>query len=158
MLLVLNDVAEGIIAREATAWERLASRARASSLDRQLASGRLPETSPLLALRAQSLVRPPHRQSLARCIQRILDDAARPTPRLSPVISPPRRSLNNAADVLTRLVDCLCSPGPVSACGVAKVRTLLSDGTGPLYYPADDTELRASVEEILQALTSAMTW
>src|SRR3974390_137881 len=65
LLLVSSDGPHRLSA-SSSGWSiRLAVRLRASSLDRQLAHGRAPESNRLLALRAQVLVTPVMRQALA---------------------------------------------------------------------------------------------
>jgi hypothetical protein len=154
ILILVDDADHGLVARKATAWERLLARTSAASLDRQLAAGTAPEASAIYALRALALVRPQQRQSLARTLRRILDEAAQPAYRLWPRVLPSRQSILDAADILAILIDRLLSPEPVSACGVAKVRALVHDGAGPLYYPADKYSLRLSAEDAVRAMKS----
>ena len=71
---------------------------------------------------------------------------------------PPRLSILGAAGTLAVLIDRLRSPEPVSARGVAKVRALVHDGAGPLYYPAAGNSLRRSVEDAIQALDPPLAW
>jgi hypothetical protein len=122
MLILFNDPDGRLLARRATAWERLLARALAASLDRQLAAGTAPEASPIHAVRALALVHPERRRSLARTLRRILDDAARPECQFGSRVVPPRRSILDAAGILTVLIDRLNSPEPVSACGAARLR------------------------------------
>ena len=44
----------------------------------------------------------------------------------------------------------------MSACGVAKVKLLLTDGAGPLYYPACDDELHVAVHAATEAINAPM--
>ncbi len=158
MLFLVEDSDHGLVARKATAWERPLARVRAASLDRQLAAGTAPEASASLALRALALVRPQQRQSLARSLQQVLDDANQRARRFGPRIVPPRRSILNASDILAILIDRLLSHEPASACGIAKVRALVHDGAGSLYYRATDDALRRSVEDAVQVLNSQISW
>src|SRR5579863_7579902 len=68
MVLLISDPInpEGLVPRPDQAWLRLLARLLASSLDRQLASGCVPESNRLLATRAQRLVSPSMRCALAR--------------------------------------------------------------------------------------------
>lgn len=153
MLIMIDDLTRGLVVRPATSRERLSARARAGSLDRQLAAGTPPETTALLALRAATLVRPKVRHRFARSLQQIMRYAASAGPHRSVVLTPLTcRNILNAAVELNRLTERLVSPCPVSARGVAMVEILLTDGAGPLYYPARASQLPASVGAAMDAL------
>lgn len=159
MLILVHDAAHGLIARLATPRERLGARLRAGSLDRRLAAGAAAESSPLLAVRALMLVRPSMRESLARSLQQIMTKAAQPDGRRSAALPPlPRAQILNSVDVLTTLIERLNGSAPVAACGVAKVKLLLTDGAGPLYYPSCASDLRAGVQDAINALSSPLHW
>ena len=114
-------------------WTRLALRLLASSLDRQLAEGRSPESNARLGARARMLVAPAVRHEYARLVAHLEEQARRP-----PVMRSPRWPLN-------RVAVAACAPGlaevrrrlaghqPVPAHGIALAGRLLGDGTGPLY-------------------------
>jgi hypothetical protein len=156
--IVINDRTRGLVVRAALYRERLFARLCAGSLDRRLATGTAPETSPLLAVRANAIVRPAARHGLARNLQRILHRAAAPGSHRPVALSGSTcRNVLNAADELRLLVDRLRSPCPVSAQGMAMVKVLLTDGAGPLYYPAHASELPASVHEAIKALDGPVT-
>jgi hypothetical protein len=133
LLLTGSGETGGLTASTNRWWTRLAARALASSLDRQLAEGASPESNRLLAARAQVLVTPAMRQTHADDLDRVLARATTP-----PVPRTPRASVNrqalvacqaSMADVRERLL----GRSPVPARGVATVGCLLRDGTGPLY-------------------------
>src|SRR6266568_3472745 len=63
-----------------------------------------------------------------------------------------RACVVEAAPELARLASRLQAVGPVEAKGVAQVRVLLSDGTGPLYDGAAPEDLRAAALGALAAL------
>jgi len=152
-VIVINDRTHGFVIRPVSTGERLLARLRAGSLDRQLATGTAPETGSLLALRADAIARPATRKSLARQVQRILRYAANPGRHRPTALSGSAcRNVLDAADVLGRLAERLRSPCPVSARGMAMVKILLTDGTGPLYYPARNGDLAASVDDAISAL------
>jgi hypothetical protein len=48
-------------------------------------------------------------------------------------IAPHRRNVLAAEDLIDTVTLWLHSPRPVSPCGMARLRRLLSDGEGPLY-------------------------
>jgi hypothetical protein len=59
-----------------------------------------------------------------------------------------QRARNELAEVAGRLA----ASGPVDVHGVARVRTLVADGTGPLYRSAPPECLRHELTEVLAAL------
>lgn len=155
MLIVVNDVAGCFVIRPATRWERALVCLRADSLDRRLAAG--PETDALLALRAAVLVRPIVRLRLAHGLQGILHEAASSDPYRRSILSAvARANVRNAADLGARLIERLLSPWPVSACGMAKVNIMLTDGAGPLYYPAKTDQLRRTMHGAINDLDAPM--
>jgi len=128
-------------------WIRVLSHLLAPSLDRQLSEGRPPESGLLLAARAQALVSPARRQTLAYSWTDLLDRARTP-----PEPRDPRASINRASILahepeLRALLDLLVAPGPGRARGVAVMSWLLSNGAGPLYNPRCSDALRASLLE-----------
>jgi hypothetical protein len=120
--------------------DRVACRLRAGALDRAIASG-ASSGDAVLALRAGELVRRCQREELASGLRRVLRAAGR-----DPLV---RREVLRGRAELARLASRLQAPGPVEARGVAQVRLLLTDGTGPLYNRGD---VRAAAERALAAL------
>lgn len=128
-------------------WDRLLARALASSLDRELAAGCPPGFSRALAIRAQRIVSPAGRRSLAEGWERVLDQANRP-----PVPRTPRGPLCRGPIVAARgdvreLLAALRGKLPIAARGAAMASVLLSDGTGPLYSYRSRLDLGAAVRE-----------
>lgn len=147
MLILLDDSDRCVTARDATVFERLVSHVRAAKLDRELAGGARADGSAVRALRAQALVRPSMRRALARSVEELVEEAAIGGHPLRTEARVPirRETVMEAADELQVLVGRLLAPGPVRARGVAEVKLLLTDGAGPIYYPGDTGDLRASV-------------
>jgi hypothetical protein len=160
MLILINALDQGVTTRTATPWEQFISHVRAYKLDHDIAAGASPESSALLALRAQALVRPAMRQRLARSLEHLREGAEpRPGPQPSGLRVRVRRDrILGAADALQILIDRLVAPAPVPARGVAGVRILLIDGAGPLYYPSDNDNLSAHVLEIVEQLEPLDSW
>jgi len=160
MLILINALDQGVTTKTATLWEQFVSRVRAYRLDHDIAAGASPESSPLLALRAQALVRPAMRQALARSVERLLEEAARgPAPPSFGLRVPVRRDrILESADALQMLIDRLLAPVPVPARGVAGVRILLTDGAGSLYYPSAGDDLTSLVLEIVEQLEPLNSW
>lgn len=98
---------------------RLIARLRASSLDRQLAVGVAPAAGSALAAHRARIVAPPERHAVARTLSESMQEAGH------------RGTL--AEDLSERLIQRLYAPGPVCERGMARLRLLLSDGSGPLY-------------------------
>jgi hypothetical protein len=152
-MLVLDKVGGGVTLCEPSLVERLATRLRSTTLDRQLARGTRPEASVSLALRAQALVRPAARQRLAHGLQAVLAEATHRRRRMAAV--PVRGgSVREAQPELEALVDRLSAPAPLPAAGVALVRLLLVDGSGPLYRRSSGLELRAWAHRALEEMDS----
>lgn len=160
MLILIDALDQCVTTKAATSWERIVSHVRAYKLDRDLAAGASPESSALLALRAQTLVRSSMRRSLARSIEQLFEEATRGcTPGFAGARIPIRRNrIMAAADALQMLIDRLVMPGPVPARGVAAVRVLLTDGAGPLYYPGSNDDLPAVVLNLVEQLELLNSW
>jgi hypothetical protein len=153
-MLVLLEDSDGVTAREPRWWEQLASHLRAAALEKELAKGVAPETTAQLALRAQALVRVSARRQLAQTIQRMVLESlsSSPTRRASAAIPVRRDNVRDATAELQELIEHLVAPAPLPARGVAQVRMLLRDGSGPLYSAASPHALRARVRQALEAL------
>ena len=141
----------GVVARRVRLRDRLAARLRAIALERELADGVPPETCPTLALRAQTLITPSARKRLARELRRVVSDARGDHVWLLSRVPGRRRAILDTAAELEIIADRL-DEGPVSARGVAQVRVLLTDGTGPLYFRGAAGELRSLIARTLNRL------
>jgi hypothetical protein len=131
---------------------RVGTRLHARDLDRALAAGASPDASVVLALHAARLYRPGHRSLLAHTVRRLATMAARPTRLTAPVSG---RAVREAAAELEAVAARLAAPGPVEVRGVAKVRSLLVDGAGPLYRPSGSSALREELLSVLRAFDSS---
>lgn len=151
MIVVLEEGA-GLGLRRVRWWDRLLVRARASALDHALAAGASPESSIPLAVHAGRLCEPAQRHLLARSLTRIVAASDAPVQRgAAPVCRPAvRQARAELAAVAGRLDGC----GPVNVHGVARVRALLGDGTGPLYQCGPPECLRHELAAVLTALDS----
>jgi hypothetical protein len=133
-------------------WDRLLARVRAPSLDRQLAEGRSPGSSPALAIRAQEIISPAGRRELAQRWEHVLDLAGRPPVPLTPR-GPLRRGRIAAAERDVReMLAVLTGALPVAARGAAMASVLLSDGTGPLHNRRSPLDLGAEVRQATRQL------
>jgi len=152
VIVVLHE-GTGLGLRRVRWWDRLVARFRAAALDHELAAGASPESTVPLAIHAGRLCEPGQRLLLARSLTRIV--AASEAPVRSRLKAPVcRRAVQQARPELATLAGRLSGSGPVDVHGVARVRTLLADGTGPLYQPAPPERLRRELAEVLAALDS----
>lgn len=123
----------------------------AARLDRELAEGAMPDTNPLLRERARQLQSRESRQRLALGLDRAVDQVQRPLlyRENAPAHSP---AVQEAASTLQLLIRRLRGPRPVSPEGVARLEILLNDGSGSLYNPDGDPDLRTAAQAALASL------
>lgn len=147
---------------------RLLARLRGASLDASLAAGAAPESSPLLAARAQVIVTPRARRQIAASYQTLLRAAHRTgsyPDRRYPVVS--ARTVARAVPVcadrvlaaepaIHGLTGRLTLAAPLPARGVAMARVLLTDGTSPVYLWRSRVSLTAALEEATAQLDPAL--
>lgn len=150
MIVVLEQDA-GLGLRRVRWWNRVVVRARASALDQELAAGASPESSMALAVHAGRLCNPAQRRVLAHSLTRIVaaSEASARRRLAAPVCRP---AVHRARAELAAVAGRLMTNGPVDVRGVARVRQLLSDGTGPLYQSAPPDRLRNELAAALTAL------
>jgi len=125
---------------------------RAAELDRQLAAGESPEASPLLAIRSRRLTGRRYRARMVAGLARAVRDAEATTRGFSAAIRPDRREVIAARTVLATLDRRLRATDPVSAQGIAMLESLLTDGTSPLYRPAEAGALGSRLRAAAAAL------
>jgi hypothetical protein len=137
----------------------LRARLRHGSLDRELASGIAPWRSPAHAARALQLTSARRRESYAAGLERVLAETERTggrmSTRFSGVVMPDPASVILCAPAIWEIVAALRRPAPVSAEGMARLRSLLTDGAGPLYCAGSAVELRQAFEHISRWLPVA---
>ncbi|HEX3513109.1 MAG TPA: hypothetical protein VHT26_03780 [Trebonia sp.] len=142
--------------RPSRVTDRLLARMLGASLDRQLAAGRTPESSSLLAARAQRVVAMRSRQRLARDWENLLRVARRahgPYHHALPVCSD---HVIAAEPAVRELVRCMTAPLPVAARGVAMATVLLTDALGPVYNRRSEVTLAAALEAAIAQLDPAL--
>jgi hypothetical protein len=149
IVLVEND---GDLTLRSVHWrDRLAARLRASALDAALVAGASPESSAPLALHAEHLCAPSQRRLLARGLRRMVAVSEAPAiGRRSVAVN--RAAVQRARHDLESLADRLASEGPVDVRGVARLRALLSDGTGPFYQPVEAWRLDRELVAVRSAI------
>ncbi len=133
VLLIHPHQTAPLRARRTRTHERVRVRLWPWGLDVALARGAPADVRGDLSLRAHRLISLRTRQRLAREIRRVVRDAARPAHPFERRLQCCAPRVMDAAPLMYDLADELSHPGPVDAQGVAQVRLLLRDGTGPLY-------------------------
>jgi len=150
--------------------DRVLARVFGASLDDSLAAGSAPESSRLLAVRAQDIVSLRRRMTTAANWERLLRvaqaaQAARqsasgpPAPRWGarPAAMPVcTRQIVAAEPAIRELVSCLSVPLPVPAQGVAMARVLLTDATGPVYNARSRVSLATALDAAITYLDPAL--
>jgi hypothetical protein len=129
---------------------RFAARLRGRALDRALLAGADPADSMQLAARAAQLTSRPVRGHLAEGLDGLilaLDEG--PSRRR---ILPSRSAIRANAAELHALAALLRGPAPLYARGVAMVRELLIDGTGPVYNGAGGAALADRIRDARVAI------
>jgi hypothetical protein len=150
-VIVLLEQGGGLRLRRVRPWDLLTARLRAAALDRALATGTSPESSVALAVHAQHLHDRAQRSLLARSLRRV--GASSDAPSAQHVHAPvDREAVRRARAELEALAARLTSSEPLDVRGVARVRTLLADGTGPLYREHEPGRLRRELVATLDSL------
>jgi hypothetical protein len=150
-MIVLLETDGELTMRRVRLRDRLSARFRAAALDAALVAGTSPESTVLLALHAEQLLAPAQRRLLARSLRRIVAVSEAPLGGRRAVPLNRDAVLRNREE-FESLAQRLSSAEPLDVRGVAKVRTLLSDGSGPLYRAEEADRLQRE----LVAATSAI--
>jgi hypothetical protein len=116
--------------------QRTLARLRAHGLDRRIARGADPASAPLLATRADALVRRATRDELADDLERVLHLARTREPWRLGAVPVRAYEVADAAGPLRDLRQVLRGPHAVAPRGVAIARGLVHDGTAPVYARA----------------------
>jgi hypothetical protein len=120
-------------------------------LDEKLAKGLSPDSSPLLAARAQSLVSQSKRRVLAKNWLSLLVEAREPVKFFSASVPLVRGRIIAVQTQIEALAEALLAPMPTSR-GVAMASSMLSDGAGPIYNSACSVDLASTLREIIACL------
>lgn len=154
--IVTGVTGDPLAIRPSRLTDRMLARILGASLDRQLAAGRAPESTPLLAARAQHIVAIVGRRRLA-CHWENLLHVAQGAPGSRHLAVPVRSDTVVAAEPAVReLVHRMTAPLPVAARGVAMATELLTDGLGPVYNPYSRVSLAAALEIAIAQLDPAL--
>jgi hypothetical protein len=115
-----------------------------------LIAGTDPATSPQLAAHAARITEGPMRRQLAGFLDRLARIDREPTVRAR--VRPYRRAIQANAPELHALAALLRGSSPVKARGVALLRALVSDGTGPVYTDRDGRTLARDLDNARTAV------
>jgi hypothetical protein len=140
-----------ICARRLRLRDRICARLLEWRLDRLLAEGASPDSTPALSLRARKLIGLGARGELARSLRRIQADARRGRHPFDPTLPLCRTRVVECESLIAELTERLLDPAPVAARGVAQARLLVTDGSSPLYTRAG-AGLEAAIEEAMRGL------
>ena len=136
--------------------DRLLARLLGASLDRRLAAGCVPESSPLLAARAQHIVALRSRRRLARNWESLLRRARHGPATGHPGLPVCREPIIAAEPDVRELIRLLTAPLPVAARGAAMAVAPLTDATGPVYNPRSQVSLVAALAAAIAQLDPAL--
>ena len=112
---------------------RLTARLLADFYDRKITAGAVAIPGTALAVHARRLITVAERESVARSFRKALCEARKPITPWTARSWTHRPNVKAAAETIDAVTLHLHSPQPVKAEGMARLRLLLSDGTGPLY-------------------------
>jgi hypothetical protein len=133
---LFSTVGDGLrrtIAPRPSLMARVTARLRAYQLDRQLAVGVPVPAGSALAVHQARLTSVAEREAVARTLRRAVDDTHAGGAPLSSRVSMHPINIRAAEQLIDAITLRLHSPRPVSARGMARLRVVLADGSGPLY-------------------------
>lgn len=123
----------------------------ATRFDKQLAAGAAPEPGSALAAHVSRLVSAGERRKLAETLRHSVSEVYSGRAPMSARIPVDRSGVAAAVGLIDQVASRLVAPRPVSAHGVARLRILLSDGTGPMYWSGGG-DLGAELRTVLAHL------
>jgi len=130
---------------------RLQARVFAGRLDRAIESGRIPSPGSPLAVHTARVTSAAEREALARSLRHALAEAGGDGPGVALRIPVDPGRIAVCRNVIDDITLRLHAPRPVRPRGMARLRMLLSDGTGPLYRNGNGS-LAAALRGVLAAL------
>src|SRR6185503_5222198 len=132
LLSSASDVRRTTGARPSLA-ARVTARLRAHHLDRQVAVGVPAAAGSALAVHQARLTSVAEREAVARTLRRVVTEVHAGGGPLSSRVGLHTTNIEAAEDLIDAITLRLHSPRPVSARGIARLRVVLADGTGPMY-------------------------
>ena len=135
---------------EASHVTRMIAELFATRFDKQLVAGVAPEPGSVLAAHVARLASADERRKLAEALHHSVCETHSRRTRMS-AIPVNRTGVAAAVGLIDQVALHLLGPRPVSARGVARLRLLLSDGGGPMYWSRGGdlgAELRAVLAQL----------
>ena len=136
---------------EASMTTRVIAELFATRFDKQLVAGVAPEPGSALAAHVTRLASGGERRKLAEMLQHSVSETHSRRTRMSATIPVDRAGVAAPVGLIDQVALCLLGPRPVSARGIARLRLLLSDGAGPMYW-SDGGDLGAELRTVLAQL------
>lgn len=131
----------------------MVARMLAPWLDRELADHGGRSLSEAHAARVQQLTSNRTRRSVARALDRLIERAQNPHPAsLREGVPPCRDQVREATPLIASIAARLRSGEPLDACGVARLKTLLADRSGPCYASSRPDALAGALRETAELL------
>lgn len=128
------------------------ARMLARSLDRELAAGAPAHLSGAHAARSGQLATDRTRRAVANGLDRLIERADAPLARFQIRAVPCREQVREATDMMRAIAARLRSAEPLGPRGIARLRTILSDPTGPFYTPVQADALTVALHEAFRLL------
>lgn len=139
--------------RKPTLEDRAIARLLAPWLDRDLAGDTEVSLSAAHAARMRQLTNERARQALARWLDRLIKRTDDRQSRLSNWTTQPcTEQVRNATPLILTTASRLRSHEPLDAVGIARLKTLLRDVSGPCYVPSRPDALTIALQDISNAL------
>ena len=126
-------------------------------LDRRLADGADPESSPDLRMRARVLAGPRFRRHLVAELESVIARAQHPPHWHSASLPVCAAAVRDAEGPLRRLAGALRTPGVPPVRGVALAACLINDPTGPLYDRSRCHRISSLADEATAELSARQT-
>jgi hypothetical protein len=133
ILSAMQEAAVGHATGRASLLARVIARLRADKFDQQLAVGVQARAGSALAAHQARLTSTAEREAIARSLRRAVRDAQTGAVFSSRIPVHPR-NIAAASELIDRITLRLHSPRPVGVRGMARLRRVLSDGSGPFYW------------------------
>jgi hypothetical protein len=139
--------------REPTLEDRVIARMLGPWLDRELGAGVGPSRSAAHAARAGQLTAARKRRALARSLERLVERADDHGSRFSSwSLRPCAEQVGDAMSLIVSTASRLRSDEPLDPLGIARLKTLLRDVSGPCYVPSRPDALTIALQDISKAL------
>ena len=124
----------------------------ARSLDRELAAGVEARISEAHTARVEQLTAGRTRRAVAHSLDRLIEQAEAPAARFRITATPGREQVWRAKAMIRATAARLRSAEPLDARGLARLRTLLADTSGPCYMPSPADALTVALRDISKSL------